>query len=47
MAQKQQNDAILVINNQQNADRPQTKQVKQRQAATAQGSRPQYFDQEA
>lgn len=30
MAQKQQNDAILVINNQQNADRPQTKQVKQR-----------------
>ena len=47
MAQKQQNDAILVINNQQNADRPQTKQVKQRQAATAQGQRPQYFNQEA
>lgn len=40
-------EAILVINNQNNLeekDRPQTKQVKHRQAATAQGSRPNQAD---
>ena len=39
--QAQNNEAILVINNQNDKDlRPMTKQVKTRQAATSQGQRP-------